>query len=507
MLSTIVSLGLSGISGYPVYVECDLATGLPSFDIVGLPDAVVRESRGRVRAAIRNCGFDFPLRRITVNLAPADLKKEGAIYDLPILLGILSATEQIKTPSADCAFFGELSLDGVLRRVNGMLPMALAAARAGIKTLFVPRENANEATLAKGLTIYAINSVSELIAHLRGEENLTPVEPWEYSREIKNDIDFSDVKGQESAKRALEIAATGGHNILMIGPPGSGKSMLAQRLPTILPDMTYEESISSTEIHSVCGLTSQENPFISKRPFRSPHHTVSTVALSGGGVPLRPGEISIAHNGVLFLDELPEFSRTSLEAMRQPLEDGEITVSRAQGSFTFPASFMFVGAMNPCKCGWYGHPSGRCTCSYHEVERYVGRISGPMLDRLDMHIEVPAVEYDELSSHSSGESSAIIRERVNTARKIQLARFKGSAVTCNANMTAPMLQEFCSLDERGNKLLKNAFERLGLTARSHSKILKVARTIADMDNADNISVTHLAEALQYRVLDRDRNQL
>ncbi len=503
MLSKVVSLGLSGIDGYPVYIECDLSQGLPNFDIVGLPDAVVKESRGRVRAAIKNCGFDFPLRRITVNLAPADLKKEGAIYDLPILLGILIATNQIKELPSDCAFFGELSLDGIIRRVNGMLPMAIAAEKAGIKTLFVPRDNANEATLAKGLTIYAIDSVTELVSHLRGENVLTPVEPWAYSDTLLDVMDFSDVKGQENVKRALEIAATGGHNILMIGPPGSGKSMLARRLPGILPDMTYEESIATTKIHSVCGLTSQENPFVAVRPFRSPHHTVSTVALSGGGVPLRPGEISVAHNGVLFLDELPEFSRLSLEAMRQPLEDGEITVSRAQGSFTFPAEFMFVGAMNPCKCGWHGHPSGKCTCSAHDVERYVGKISGPMLDRIDMHIEVPSVEYDELSSRSKGESSADIRARVNAARKIQLKRFDGTRVTCNANMTTAMLQEFCVLSEQGNRLLKNAFEKLGLTARSHAKILKVARTIADMDNSQNIEVSHIAEALQYRVLDRN----
>ncbi len=502
MLSKVVSLGLSGIDGYPVHIECDLSQGLPNFDIVGLPDAVVKESRGRVRAAIKNCGFNFPLRRITVNLAPADLKKEGAIYDLPILLGILAATEQIKPLPTDCAFFGELSLDGNIRRVNGMLPMALAAEKAGIKTLFVPRDNANEATLAKGLTIYAISSVSELISHLSGETLLSPVAPWSCPESVLDIMDFSDVKGQENVKRALEIAATGGHNILMIGPPGSGKSMLARRLPGILPDMTYDESIATTKIHSVCGLTSQENPFVAARPFRSPHHTVSTVALSGGGIPIRPGEISVAHNGVLFLDELPEFSRAALEALRQPLEDGEITVSRAQGSHTFPAEIMFVGAMNPCKCGWHGHPSGKCTCSLNDIERYVGRISGPMLDRIDMHIEVPSVEYDELTSKGCGESSADIRTRVNAARKIQLKRFAGTRVTCNANMSAPMLQEFCELDKAGNTLLKNAFVRLGLTARSHSKILKVARTIADMDNSESIEVNHIAEALQYRVLDR-----
>ncbi|MBR5479011.1 MAG: YifB family Mg chelatase-like AAA ATPase [Clostridia bacterium] len=505
MLSVINSLGIAGIQGYRVFVECDLASGLPNFDVVGLPDAVVKESRGRVRSAVKNSGFDFPLRRITVNLAPADLKKEGSLYDLPILLGILSASEQISCPDGKSAFLGELSLDGKLRPVNGVLPMAISAVRAGFDKIFVPEANANEATLAKGIEVYPVRDVAQLIAHLKGEELISPAPIWTPSPSSDFTLDFADVKGQENAKRALEIAATGGHNILMLGPPGSGKSMLARRIPSILPDMTYEESIETTEIHSVCGLTSQENPFIYERPFRSPHHTVSTVALAGGGVPLHPGEISVAHNGVLFLDELPEFSRDALESMRQPLEDMEITVSRAAGSFTFPASVMFVGAMNPCKCGWHGHPSGRCTCSQSEIDRYMHRISGPLLDRIDMHIEVPSVDYDELSAVKRGEPSSEIRRRVNRGREIQRKRFEGTGITCNANMTAAMLGTYCVLDKAADTLLRNAFEKFGMTARSHAKVLRLARTIADMAGSENIQAIHISEALQYRTL--DRNQL
>lgn len=498
MISRLLSLGLNGISGYCVAVECFISGGLPAFDIVGLPDAAVKEARERVRAAIKNSGFKFPPSRITLNLAPANTRKSGTLYDLPILLGILVATEHCRLPKKPSAFVGELSLEGRLRPVNGVLSMAIAARDEGIQELYVPAENAREATLAGGITVYPVHTVRQLVAHLRGEEELEPQAPWEPEDGDVPLPDFADVKGQENVKRALEIAAAGAHHVLLVGPPGSGKSMISKRLPSILPDMTREEALEVTQIHSVMGLLRPQSPLVRSRPFRSPHHTISTAGLTGGGTVPRPGEISLAHRGVLFLDELPEFRKETLEVMRQPLEDGVVTISRASGSASFPSRFQLVCAMNPCRCGWYGDPSGRCVCSQASVQSYLSRISGPMLDRIDIIVEVPALNFTQLRAHEEPEPSSAVKKRVEAARGRQLARFTGTDCRCNADMQAKELRRWCELDDACAALMQQAFDALGLTARSYDRIRRVARTIADLDGSAEIQPQHLAEAIQYR---------
>ena len=498
MICSIHTLGINGISGSHVTVECYITNGLPMFDIVGLPDAAVKEARERVRAAVKNSGMKFPVSRITVNLAPANQKKTGTHYDLPILLGILTACGALRRPKPTSAFIGELSLDGQIRPVKGVLPMAIAAKRAGFETIYVPAENAAEATLARGPAIIPVKNVRQLIDFLNDGIELEEEPIWVPEKRESYTLDFKDVVGQEQAKRALEIAAAGGHNILMIGPPGSGKSMLSKRLPSILPDMTWNESLEVTQIYSVLGMLTPESPMVLQRPFRSPHHTVSNAGLAGGGITLKPGEMSMAHKGVLFLDELPEFHKDTLDIMRQPLEDSQVTISRVSGSATYPAEFMLVCAMNPCKCGWHGDPSGRCNCSRNAVDQYRSRISGPLLDRIDMIIRVPAVYYEDLCRRREAEPSAQIKERVNLARREQIRRFGETSGLCNARMGPTELRYYCKLDEESHELMKQAFEAFGLTARSYDRILKVARTIADLDGCDRINSDHVAEAIQYR---------
>ncbi len=505
MFSKIKSVGLLGLESYMLDVELNITGGKFSIEIVGLPDTAVSEAKERIMAAISNSCYEMHMTsHHTFNLAPADVKKEGSVYDLPMAVAVLSATKQIRGDYKEAVFIGELSLSGTVKSIKGVLPMVIASKEHGVKDIYVPFDNCEEAAVIDGINVYGVKSLKELVEHINDVNKLKPVEVKPFKHYELPDYlpDFKDVKGQFEVKRALEVAAAGGHNVMMIGPPGSGKSMLAKRIPTILPDITVDEALETTKIYSLSGNLSKENPIINYRPFRAPHHSVSPAGLSGGGTIPKPGELSLAHNGVLFLDELPEFSRNTMEVLRQPIENGTITISRAACALTYPCSVMLICAMNPCPCGYFGHPTRKCSCPKNAPARYLSKVSGPLLDRLDIHIEVPPVDFNQLSDKEEGESSALIRERVNKARKIQLERFKGTNVTCNAKMTSSLTRKYCVLSETASKTLELSFEKLGLSARAYDKILKVARTIADLDEADNIENKHILEAIQYRSLDR-----
>jgi len=506
MLARILSYGLNGIEGYPVFVEVDIVNGLPSFETVGLPDAAVKESKDRVRSAIRNSGLEILPARITVNLAPADTKKEGSLYDLPIAIGLLAATDQIpKTILKDTLFIGELSLNGDIQPVQGVMPIAISARSAGYKRLIIPKGNSAEAQYIDEIETYTPASLQELVRFLRGDIELTPLEhkQWADIHSLNAaTVDFAQIKGQKAAKRAAEIAAAGGHNLLMVGPPGSGKTMIARAIPSILPDLTFAEALEVTKIHSIAGILDGASGIVTERPFRAPHHTASVAALSGGGTKAKPGEVSAAHNGVLFLDELPEYPRTALEALRQPLEDGVITVSRVYSTIAYPARFMLVASMNPCPCGNYCSRDKECRCTLGQIQKYLSKVSGPLLDRIDLQIEVDSITFSEIRRIENEESSEAMRKRVQKAREIQSKRFVGTKCYCNAQMDSKMILKYCLLDKAAEDLMKNAFASLKMSARAYNRILKVARSIADLAGKEQVMAEHIAEAIQYRSMDR-----